>query len=131
MDEEYCDDDREYIRVRKTEVAGTGLPKDTMEDVTPISRDQLQQYMAMSYHADIRRATALVLRAANAKKTNVLLPNTIGEIQIGYHIPIPSDYILALQRKFPGCKITYLQEEWYEENPTTRKKVTGILIDWS
>ena len=28
---EYCDDDREYIRVRKTEVAGTGLPKDTME----------------------------------------------------------------------------------------------------
>lgn len=34
MDEEYCDDDREYIRVRKTDVAGTGLPKGIMEDTT-------------------------------------------------------------------------------------------------
>lgn len=101
-----------------------------MEDVTPISRDQLQQYMMMTYHTDIRRATALVLRAAHVKKTNILLPNICTEMRCS-PLPVPSDYILALQRKFPGCKITYLQEEWYEENPTTRKKVTGILIDWS
>lgn len=86
--------------------------------------------MAMTYHADIQRATALVLRAANTKKTNVLLTAS-NDLQIGYHIPIPTGYILALQQKFPGCTITHLQDEWYEENPTTRRKVTGILIDWS
>ncbi len=103
-----------------------------MEVVTPISRDQLQQYMAMTYtyHADIQRATTLVLQAAKAKKTTVLLRDSCGEQRCGPP-PVPTGYILALQQKFPGCTITHLQDEWYEENPTTRRKVTGILIDWS
>ena len=145
---EYCDDDREYIRVvTKTDPFPPRkegeYPNDTMDLLTPISRDQLKMYSELPQHITtvLQLSIREVYNAIHAKKTSCLLETAIRHLQVKGEIghcqydPTPKfgipDFIALLHFKFPGCKIEFIEDQWRDVNPTTRKKVTGILIDWS
>ena len=124
---EYCDDDREYIRVRKTEVAGTGLPKDTMDLLTPISREQLQARRLLS--PQMCTALSHVVDKVNA----VSIDKSECRIEeITQYIPAANvnRLISILRVKFPGCTVEYVQNEWYPVDANTQRKFTGIHIRW-
>ncbi len=84
-----------------------------------------------------------LIGAANAGKTRYIYthnynpsPTFITCQKYGTPSPPPppkftnEELIVAFQRKFPDCDISY-QEIWDDINATTRVLKKGIVIDWS
>lgn len=47
------------------------------------------------------------------------------------HLPITNDdLVVAIQRKFPDCSVSY-QEIWVDAKANTKVLKKGIVIDWS
>ena len=145
---EYCDDDREYIRVRKTEVAGTGLPKDTMEFKFQhtFSRTALQgRAEEMRKAAEATRLLQVrqsVEHYVNQTEMAILAEAATGkssylhELRNLPHNCTNGELLRGFQEKFPNCTVT-LAEDWVDVpnrhpgQPLTRVLKSGIKIDWS
>ncbi len=145
---EYCDDDREYIRVRKTEVAGTGLPKDIMEFKfeNTFSRQKLQGHAEETRKAEEERKQESMRQQVKVLVTNTIAPRVLEaartnatsyllEEQLQRYGVTSDDLLRGLREKFPECTVT-LAEDWVEQpsrpgHPPTRVLKSGIKIDWS
>ena len=91
-------------------------------------RQQIEQWINNTLHHSIEAAAA-------DGKTSYLV-NGMPQIQNGYKagyqlLPFTSEELIeALQKKYPGCDITY-KEEWVDANSSTRVLQKGIVIEWS
>jgi hypothetical protein len=136
---EYCDDDREYIRVvTKTEPftprKEREYPNDTMQTPT-YTRAKLQAQALARKRENVRQLiqhtiAPTVLREAGASKTSYLYPPP--HPNNGF---TPEDIMEGLREWFPDCAIE-LTEEWVDLPPRkglfpTRELKSGIKIDWS
>ena len=91
-------------------------------------RQQIEQWINNSLHQHIE------LAAADGKTS--YLVSGMPQIQHGYKagyqlLPYTSEELVEiLQKKYPGCDITY-KEEWIDTDASTRLLKKGIVIDWS
>jgi hypothetical protein len=150
---EYCDDDREYIRVvTKTEPFTPRkegeYPNDTMEFKfqQTYTRSKLQgraEEMRKAAEATrlwqirqrvetyVNQIEAAILTEAGAGKSSYL-----HEVRNLPHDCTNDDILRGFQEKFPECTVT-LAEEWVDVpnrhpgQPPTRVLKSGIKIDWS
>ena len=145
---EYCDDDREYIRVRKTEVAGTGVPKHTMEFKfeKTFSRQKLQGHAEETRKAEEAATEARMRDTVKQVVTNAIAPQVLDAARTKStfylwegspqrHGVASDDLLRGLREKFPECTVT-VAEDWVEQpsrpgQPLTRVLKSGIKIDWS
>lgn len=91
-------------------------------------RQQIEQWINNSLHHAVEAAAA-------DGKTSYLV-NQMPQIHNMYKAgstPLPftsEEFVAVLQKKYPGCDITY-KEEWVDTNASTRVLQKGIVIDWS
>jgi len=93
-----------------------------------LRRQQIEQWINSQLHHSIAAA------AADGKTSYLVngMPQlrhmgTAGSPQIPY---TSEEIVVILQKKYPGCDITY-KEEWVDANSSTRVLQKGIVIDWS
>ena len=92
-----------------------------------LRRQQIEQWINNQLHHSIAAAAA-------DGKTSYLV-NGMPQIHTGKvgnpRLSFTSEELVeVLQKKYPGCDITY-KEEWVEPNASTRVLQKGIVIDWS
>jgi len=93
-------------------------------------RQQIEQWINNQLHHAIEAA------AANGKTSYLVngMPQICNPHYQQYAMepsPFTSEEVVAvLQKKYPGCDITY-KEEWVDTNSSTRVLQKGIVIDWS
>lgn len=107
----------------------------TMDTLIPVSRDTLLAFSQMQSHIRYALQIAIneVIGAASAGKTSHLLDGLfIARLRGpgGFPSDVPG-FIALLVAKFPGCKIEQVNDQWYDVDAYTRKKVSGIKIDWA
>lgn len=149
---DYCDDDRDYVRVRKTEPfvpeKRESTPTDTMEFKfqQTYTRSKLQgraEEMRKAAEATrlwqirqrvesyVNQTEGAILTEAGAGKSSYL-----HELRNLPHDCTNDDILRGFQEKFPECTVT-LAEEWVDVpnrhagQPLTRVLKAGIKIDWS
>jgi hypothetical protein len=91
-------------------------------------RQQIEQWINHSLHHHIEAA------AADGKTSYLVngMPQ-LRHMGTAGSPPIPytsEELVEVLQKKYPGCDITY-KEEWVDANSSTRVLQKGIVIDWS
>jgi hypothetical protein len=109
-----------------------------MEISRTISRDELRTRTQLTYKmkSAIDDAVRSITKASDKGQYSCFIPMyEFKRAPQPSSLPEPelesSAILRCLKAKFPECLIEYNQDDWITVDATTRRKMTGIRIDWS